>query len=513
MPELIEASGVSILKSISTATITEIVQLVTENYYGNHGKRILASAKAFLNRDGYAMLPISCWARISSDVVCDVVGGDAFFVPGDLDRFNLARQILDHKLQALVARTQLGDTKSDIAQISLGVAPRTAQHLADAPSLFAMLYAHSEVKPLLLLLDEGIHYMHLNFEELRYIRAAVDTFGTPLVSDEIVTNALWNSMKLRQTVLNARLDNPSLHLSHLMEDAKIIDVVTNEMQHAETNKGEDEIEEEGVELTTNAPEDNHRDMHSSVINKAEESRRHWIPASDGNGTSGFTVEHSAAWHSPFTVVSSTSPVDSLSRDLSDPATSADQCEPRSVSYSHIPPFRFAVELSNPKHINEKKKIHSSDVWFAGSLWKIYCQKIYGSKGPRLGFYLYRAKVPVQCASCSMFDTIEGRTGPLERDMHSRDWRTEYARRERRDAGTLSTHDFSGTSTTLPSLKSGHCCSLADATFTRDSRTAPGSTTCWSQEGGRVTFLCSDNNPACEMRGSPSRPPVLCTITP
>ncbi|MCH5871015.1 hypothetical protein MMA52_23980, partial [Salmonella enterica] len=60
-----------------------------------------------------------------------------------------------------------------------------------------------EVERLLVLLDEGIHYIHMEYEQLEFIRTARDAFGLPVMPERVISNALWQQLGLRQKVLNA----------------------------------------------------------------------------------------------------------------------------------------------------------------------------------------------------------------------------------------------------------------------------------------------------------------------
>ncbi|KAH0007884.1 hypothetical protein KCU78_g11538, partial [Aureobasidium melanogenum] len=66
MPDLIDSSIESMLRQMSTATLAPLIKLVTSNYYGRSGDKILASAKAMLCRDGWKM-PTKFWDGIPGD--------------------------------------------------------------------------------------------------------------------------------------------------------------------------------------------------------------------------------------------------------------------------------------------------------------------------------------------------------------------------------------------------------------------------------------------------------------
>lgn len=62
--------------------------------------------------------------------------------------------------------------------------------------------------------------------------------------------------------------------------------------------------------------------------------------------------------------------------------------PAPVNYTKYPPFRFAAEFPNPRLLKEKKRVYSRTVFYCGSLWNIYVQRV-ASRNKQLGVYLHR----------------------------------------------------------------------------------------------------------------------------
>ena len=62
-----------------------------------------------------------------------------------------------------------------------------------------------------------------------------------------------------------------------------------------------------------------------------------------------------------------------------------------VRYSQFPPFRFAAEFRGIRALKEKRRVYSKTVFYAGSYWNIYIQKVKSAKNTQLGVYLHRAK--------------------------------------------------------------------------------------------------------------------------
>lgn len=57
--------------------------------------------------------------------------------------------------------------------------------ISESLQKWVSLYTHPDVEPLLVLLDEGVHYLHLDFEQLQYIRGARDCIGLPAASTQV----------------------------------------------------------------------------------------------------------------------------------------------------------------------------------------------------------------------------------------------------------------------------------------------------------------------------------------
>ena len=231
MQDLVDASVDSLLRRMHVTELAPTVQLVTANYYGKAGEKILASAKAMLSRDGWEM-PLKSWDGIPSDLIRELVGGDGFFIHGEWERFVLAKRILDRRLKFVARDAGLcppgpimfpeslryrairpDPHHRDSAEENLSVVSTEI----DSPDRWTAIYRHPDVEPLLLLLDEGVHYVHLDFEQLQYMRATRDVFGVPVLPEKIVADSLWANMELRQRVNNAREKDLTLSLSHAAE--------------------------------------------------------------------------------------------------------------------------------------------------------------------------------------------------------------------------------------------------------------------------------------------------------
>ena len=233
MPDLVDSSVDSILRQMHPSKLDSLIKLVTSNYYGKAGDRILASAKAMLCREGWEM-PYKYWDRLPAEIIREIIGGNPFYVPGEWERWFLALKLLNRRLKQKAIQGGLVSpsgrylypkpTTLKFFAVRFDKTYRrdasfdSGRHIAEKDEPWIALYTSPEIAPLLVLLDEGIHYVHLRFEQLQRMRAQKDILGVPVLPEKVVSDALWMSMELRQRVVNARDSDLELGLSEVAED-------------------------------------------------------------------------------------------------------------------------------------------------------------------------------------------------------------------------------------------------------------------------------------------------------
>lgn len=494
MPDLIDSSIESMLRQMKPGNLATLIKLVTTNYYGRAGDKILASTKAMLCRDGWKM-PIRHWDGIPSDIIREIVGGDGFYINGEWDRWVLAKRLLDRRLKSLALDAGLvrpGTRKilraPDAANLNAvrfdAVYRRDAMSAPkptpDSVHRWIMLYTHYDVEPLLVLLDEGIHYVHLEFEHLQYMRRATDVLGMPMMPQKVISDALWMQMELRQKVLNTSQDDMELGFSEVIEGGAMQVSPSKETTMAildplSPGKGKQKEGKEGISAH-DFQDDEDTDIPSNSWDANGKPRKFWIPSADCNivmggnadpviatstpaGTQRHTSRLSATiqpedvqWAADFGIASADT------RPFGRPGSSfgsATAPEVRPMAYSNFPPFRFAAEFPNPRVLKEKKRVYSRTIFYAGSLWNIYIQKVRSSKNlQQLGVYLHRAKEreteeAVSNSAGLGQRSVDERIGQLERELLVRaDRLGSQGRRRRRQADRdgepeLETGDSSG----------------------------------------------------------------------
>ena len=99
MPDLVDSCVESILRQMSPSNLHSLIRLVTYNFYGKAGDRILSSAKAMLCREGWEM-SYEYWDEIPAEIIREIVGGDPFFIPSEWERWYLGVKLLNRRLRA-----------------------------------------------------------------------------------------------------------------------------------------------------------------------------------------------------------------------------------------------------------------------------------------------------------------------------------------------------------------------------------------------------------------------------
>jgi hypothetical protein len=440
MSNIADSSVDTLLRQMQPSKLDSLIKLVTNNYYGKAGDRILASAKAMLCREGWEM-PYEYWDGIPSEIIREVVGGDPFFVPGEWERWYLALRLLNRRLKAKAMEAGLISPNGRYLQAKpttlnffavrfdttyrrdLMVAGRGS---AEKDETWIGLYTSTDIAPLLVLLDEGIHYVHLRFEQLQRIRQQKDIFGVPVLPEKVISDALWMSMELRQRVVNAQESEMELGFSL---EAEQHDAEGDQLSEFESTS------RKGKQPESHMQQD--LEMESGSWDGNGKPRKFWIPTSDSSSVMGGASEAYLAatsstgtgwsphmsrlsaslepsdvqWATDFTASAADGPTGSSGSNHNDRSSN-----PR---YSHYPPFRFSAEFPNPRTLKEKKRVYSQTVWYAGSMWNLYIQRVNTSKNQQLGIYLHRAKDkepsddPLAILPTT---TVDDRIGHLEREM-------------------------------------------------------------------------------------------------
>lgn len=278
--------------------------------------------------------------------------------------------------------------------------------------------------------------------------------------EKVTSNALWQQMELRQKVMNAREFELDLGISIECAEDSALDngrddttMSIHASSESQTARGKQKI----------VIADHADDLNSGSWDGNGMPRKFWIPSSDCNIVMGgaepiiatsntTTLQRHASrlsatihpddvqWAADFAAVTS-----QARAPLRGDANMQGPSEPLTVNYTHFPPFRFSAEFPNPRVLKEKKRVYSRTVFYAGSLWNIYIQKVASSRSKQLGVYLHRAKereteeVIAGTAGLAR-GSVDERIGQLEREMIMRG---EGRERRRRRRTAIDSHGLDG----------------------------------------------------------------------
>ncbi|KAL9091342.1 MAG: hypothetical protein Q9159_001426 [Coniocarpon cinnabarinum] len=443
MQDLVNDSMAAILKRMGPSNLAPILQVVSANYYGKPGERIFESAKAMLCRNG-ADLQAGVWDGVPSELVRELVGSDGFFVKDEWNRWCLAKKLLDRRLKAVAHEAGLWASHSSQAPKEIrgrAVRPKPAIveqimsriSLEDAPTWrrWEALYGHIEIRPLLTLLDEDIHYVHMDFEQLQSVRNAKDVLGVPVLSETTIQDALWSNLELRQKILNAAQGNYTLGLQCQDEP---------QWRAGSMASSEDtgRLGNARVVAQLSGSPDSEITESSTVAAKAlDGSHRYAIPQTDRNVVLGSdektdssqgtlqglydpqATSHLLAQPDEYDYEGDGSYDTEQSRR---PDHASSPSRTLTPTYSTYPPFRFAVELPNARFLKDGRKVFSQTIFYAGSYWNVYVKKVKkGAKNPHVGVYLHRApkQSKTDAISPSPHGAVDRRIGALEQRMQAR----------------------------------------------------------------------------------------------
>jgi hypothetical protein len=394
LQDLAESCVNSLLRNLTTTGIRDIVTFVTSSYYGPLTDRLLESAKALLYRDGWEMDFANGWDGISGEFAAEIIGYDGFYCPNEYARYCFVRDLINFRLKQSYSEptSPVGGEFMKIPTAS------TAASIVDSDAV--TVYADStddaaagdedpDIKPLRLLLENGIYFCHIDFAELQSIAEDLDFFGRPMVKESTIRDALWQQMQLRQKVLSCPNDSPELGISKtefVPSNAAKKALTQNEAAPANAN--------DRLGVSTNSPKKSislnttvatlcpkpSLSRLDQIFSCGRPARRYVIPSEDSSTTViGDCPEPPTR--------RAASPAEGTKTTIETAAESGED-----VRFSEFPPFRFSVEFKSTASLKERKRVYSKTVFYAGSFWNIYIQKVVkGTKSVQLGVYLHRAK--------------------------------------------------------------------------------------------------------------------------
>lgn len=384
LQDLAESCVSSLLRNLKTSNISTVVRFVTNSYYGPLTDRLMESAKAMLYRDGWEM-SFEEWEGISGEVAAEIIGYDGFYVPSEWLRYCFVKEMIDWRIchsspynRATNEGCSLDDEDYD----------------ADGASAFDD--EETDVKPLRELLENGIYYIHMSFEELQKIEMDRDVLGRSTVTQDTIREAFWNQTRLRQKVMNVPLNSPDLGITETETARQPTPLGRKSSQRLPTPRFGEKLGESGSGRVTPTRQDDGDDGPDTptTIRGRQTKRKYYIPTEDTTTVIGDcqdTPQHLVVSHPVHRASTSRASEGQTGTERTGGDEDRDSSIPfEELRYSEFPPFRFSAEFKSVRSLKEKKRVYSKTVFYAGSHWNIYIQKV-RSKNVQLGVYLHRAK--------------------------------------------------------------------------------------------------------------------------
>lgn len=187
-----------------------------------------------------------------------------------------------------------------------------------------------DVEELLETLNTKVYFCHMTAEQLHKLENMQQSNGQPYVQPHVLRDALWLSIQLHKKV--ATVDERSTDLGLTISSDQPADDCTSWFVPTKD------------ETIFGTPDEIHENMtHSHHI-------RDDLP-------SGKTTENAG---------------DSMYR------------------LTKIPPFRFSIAFTGVSELEAEKRVYAKTLWYAGSYWNLYIQKVRHRKGFQMGVYIHRA---------------------------------------------------------------------------------------------------------------------------
>lgn len=331
MQDLVESSVNLVIHSVTPQNLPDILHFALNNDYGGASRRLITSCKNILYCDGWEM-GVRAWNRIPTTIAAEIVCGNPFYVPTEWDRCMFTIGLINWHIKH---HTEYNPTDSasehdEGVDESEEIGERVTDDEADIEQEDNEMYS---LEPLRRAMDSGIHYVHFTAEQMLQIDAVRDLLGSRVVSERTLQEALWTTMSLRLRIVSSPLTNETL----------------------------------GFVKRGPLPQPDKDGKRAAYV----------IPMSDETTVGvGSSIISSGAV---------------TSRTLSVSSDEEDDDE-EELSYTNFPPYRFSLEFKDVAKLKEDKRVYSSTIWYAGSYWNVYIQKVKQRKSVvQMGVYLHRAK--------------------------------------------------------------------------------------------------------------------------
>lgn len=367
LPYLVDFCVTEIISRIGHQTVASILQFFYKCHYGEASNQIIESCKNFLFAEGYEM-KMEYWSKIPNNIIAEVVGSDAFFVPTELDRCQFLIQLINWRMELAITNNSGTLTQADL----------------------------DDIQPLRYALDNDIRYCHMTYDELDALENVCDLRNHLMISRRVLREALWLQTGLRQKVVRSAETGTELGIVRDIPEDKLY---FNDSD--DSDEGLDNSRDSQSASASPTGKVNHFDGDSPKTRSKRSQNGgeddHFSGSSLDDGLYGDLSEEDDEI-TYFPVPASDETLD----------THWERKNRRSTRVTKFPPFRFSVKFNDVTMLENDRRVYSQTYWYAGNYWNVYIQKVAYRHKHQLGVYIHRGPMEVDhyntCPSLTIMPT-------------------------------------------------------------------------------------------------------------
>ncbi|KAF9353715.1 hypothetical protein BGX26_008532 [Mortierella sp. AD094] len=335
MDGLCEQCTTFVIRTISATCVSKYVRFCDKSSYYPWSDRIAEACHTYLCRNAFDEPRIKC-LRVFETLPCQwlfrILKSDAFWVPNEWERYKYCRNAVHSRRRKRALEMLSGSRRAASTSGREGFLDDSDDDEYDNDE-------NEDVYDILF--STCIRYMHMSFEQLEAILNDRDPItGESFTRPEIVHEALWQQTELRT----------------------IIDYCSKK--------------DGSLDITVAGSSDNLQQKDGTVELQLGDDYNWWhetIPAQDRTFLGDIC-----------------SPTQRLSAEEEPRYDEGILATPRHSMYS---PFRFSVEFEGINLMQDNVRVCSDVVFYGGSYWNVYIQKLPSPEGLKLGVYLRRHSQP------------------------------------------------------------------------------------------------------------------------
>ncbi|KAG0274179.1 hypothetical protein BGZ95_010035 [Linnemannia exigua] len=212
MDSLCEQCTTFATSTLRTDHILRYIEFSYQSDYYPWSNKIAQACYAYLCRNGFEdpkMVCLQVFERLPVDWLIRIVGSDAFWVPGEWDRYEFCRQVV-HRRRAISAIVRSVSARTRAAATTLSSEIGALQDIVRDEQEQDEVEEEEEEAAYDALFSSCIIYMHMSLEQLQCIQRDVDPVtGTRFVRSSVIQEALWHQVEFRNIIETHAPKDPS----------------------------------------------------------------------------------------------------------------------------------------------------------------------------------------------------------------------------------------------------------------------------------------------------------------